>query len=93
MLWPFCVVGKEVDEAGHVVVDHERQIGLGGGQIGLGLGNDVGIDLEGDVAGHIGRRGLNLGHKAVALLQRFHLQRVDPVDDVVEFVLQLWSCP
>ena len=61
-------VGKKVDEGGHVVVDHQRQVGLGGGQIGSRLGHQVGIDGKGHVAGHFGGRGLFLGHKAVALL-------------------------
>ncbi len=89
MLWPRCVLAKEVDVGGHVVVHHQRQIGLGRGQIGLGLDHNIGVHLEGDVAGHLGRRGLFLGHKAVALLQGLRLQRVHPVHDAVELVLQL----
>ena len=36
-------VGKEVDVGGHVVVDHQGQIGLGGGQFGRGLGHKIGV--------------------------------------------------
>jgi len=35
------------------------------------------------------RRGLFLGREAVALLERFHLQRVHAVNDAVELILQL----
>ena len=82
-------VGEEVDEGGHVVVDHQRQVGLGGGQLGRGLGHQVGVDGKGHVAGGFGGRDLLFGHKAVALLERLHLQAVDLVDNVVELVLQL----
>ncbi len=54
-----------------------------------GLGHHVGVGGEGDVAGRFGGRGLFFGHKAVALLEGLHLEGVDPVDDAVEFVLQL----
>ena len=86
-------VGEEVDEGGHVVVDHQGQVGFGGGQVGRGFGHKVGIDGEGHVAGRLGGRGLLFGHKAVALLERFHLEGVHLVDDVVEFVLQLRDWP
>ncbi len=89
----FLRVGEEVDVGGHVVVHHQRQVGLGGGQIGRGLGHQVGIDGEGHVAGGFGGRDLLFGHKAVALLERFHLQAVDLVDDLVELVLQAAGRP
>ena len=54
MLWPLLRVGEEVDVGGNVVVDHEGKVGLGGGEIGVGLGHDVGIDDKGDVAGDFG---------------------------------------
>ena len=79
--------------AATVVVDHQRQIGVGGGQIGPGLGHDVGVHLEGHVLGYLGRRLLLLGHKAVALLERLHLQRVHPVHNAVELLLQLGIAP
>ena len=61
MLWPLLGVGEEVDEGGHVVVDDEWQIGLGGGEVGVGLGHDVGIDYKGDVAGRLGGGGSSWG--------------------------------
>ena len=82
-------IGEKVDEGGHVVVHHQRKIGLGGGQIGFGLGHKVGVHIEGHIAGHLGRRGFLLGHKAVALLQRFRLKSVHSVHDAVELFLQL----
>ena len=57
-------VGEEVDKGGHIVVDHERKIGLGGGQFGLCLGYEVGIDREGHVAGYVGRGGLHFGQQS-----------------------------
>jgi len=44
---------------------------------------------KGHVAGHIGRRGLNLRRKTVALLQRLHFKAVHLVDDAVELVGEL----
>ena len=80
-------------KVGHVFVHHQRQVGFGGGQVGRGLGHQVGIDGKGHVAGGFGRRDLLFGHKAVALLERLHLKAVDLVDDLVELVLQLRSRP
>ena len=82
-------VGEKVDEGCHVVVHHQRQVGFGGGQVGRGLGHQVGIDGKGDVAGSFGGRDFLFGHKAVALLEGLHLEAVDLVDDLVELVLQL----
>ena len=58
-------------------------------ELGRGFGHQVGIGGEGNVARGLGRRDLFLGNKAIALLERFHLQCVNLVDDLVEFVLQL----
>jgi hypothetical protein len=86
---PALRIGKEVDVGGHVVVDHQRQIGTGRGQVGLGLGHNIRIDHEGHVAGRLARRRLLLRDKAVALLQGLHLQPVHPVQNAVELLLQL----
>ena len=67
MLWPLVRVGEEVDVGGDVVVDDEGKIGLGGGEIGLGLGHDVGVDDKGDVVGGVGGRGLRLWERSRCL--------------------------
>ena len=90
---PALGVGKKIDEGGHVVVHHQRQIGLGSGQIGARLGNQIGVHGEGHVAGHVGRGGLYLGDKSVALLERLHFEGVDLVDNVVELVRELRGAP
>ena len=84
----FCI-GKEVDQGGHVVVDHQGEIGVGGSQIGAGLGHNVRVHLEGYVLRHVGGRLLLLLDKAVALLEGLHLEDVDAVHDAVELLLQL----
>ena len=72
-----------------MVVQHQRQVGLGGLDLGFGLGLDVGIDREGNVVGFVdGRRLGTLLAEAVALLQRDQLQFVNRLDDLVEFLLQ-----
>ena len=81
-------IGEEVDESGDVVVDHEGKIGLGGGELAIGLGHHIGIDNEGHIAGDFGWRWLLLGSKTVALFQRIHLESVDGIHDVIELVLQ-----
>ncbi len=86
-------VGKKVDVRSHIVVHHQRQIGLGRGQVRPGLGHKVRINLEGHVARHFGRRRLNLGHKPVPLFQRLHLQRIDPVHNAIELLLQTRIAP
>ena len=82
-------IGKEVDEGGDVVVHHQRQVGVGGGQIGPGPGHNIRVHHEGHILGHIGRRLLFFGHKAIAQLQRLHLQRIHRVHNAVELLLQL----
>ena len=81
-------IGEEVDVGGDVVVDDKRQVGLGGGQIGVGLGHNVGIDDKGDVAGSFGGSVFRLGGEAVACFRASISRRVDLVDDAVEFVLE-----
>ena len=80
---------EELDECADVVVDDEGEIGLGGSELGAGLGDDVGIDLKGDIAGDVGGRRLLGGDEAVALLESFHFEGVDAVDDVDELILEL----
>lgn len=83
-------VGEEVDEGGDIVIHDQGKVRVGGGEIGFSAGDEVGIDLEGDVVGDVGRRGLDLGREAVTLLERLHLERVDLIDDAIEFVEELW---
>ena len=81
--------GVIVDEHRHLIVEHQRQVRLGGLDLGLGRGPDVGIDRKGDVVGFVdGRRfGAWLG-ETVALLQRRHFKLVDGLDNLVELALQ-----
>ena len=81
--------GEVVDETRHLVVEHQRQVGLGGFDFGFGLGLDVGIDGKCDVVGFIDGRRLRAGlGKAVALFQRAQLQLVNGLDQFVELPLQ-----
>src|ERR1700761_6287934 len=82
-------IGKEVDVGSDVVVDDEREIGLGGGQFGLGFGNDVRVYLKSDVVGDFCRRGLNGWRETVTPAQGFHLKSIDGIEDAVELVVEL----
>ena len=81
-------VGEEVDVAGDVVVDDEREIRLGGGELFACLGDEVGIDFKGDVVCDVGGSGFDGGCEAVALLEGFHLEGVDGVEDSIELVVE-----
>ena len=55
----------------------------------FGLGADAGIDREGDLVGFVDGRGLGfLLGEAVARLEGHHLEVVDALDQLVEFLLQ-----
>ena len=89
-----CIVAllglrEELEECADVVVDDEGEIGLGGGELSAGLGDDGRVSLKRDVAGNIGGGFLFRGDEAVALLEGFHLKGVYSVDDVNELVLEL----
>ena len=81
--------GEVVDEHCDLIVQHQRQVGLGSLDFGCGLGLDVGIDREGDVVGFVDRRWLRarLG-KSVALLQRGQFKLMYGLDELVEFTFQ-----
>ena len=81
--------GKVVNKHGHLVVEHQRQVRLGGLDLGFGLGLDIGIDGESDVVGFVdGRRLRARLAETVPLLQRSHFEFVDGLDDLVEFAFQ-----
>ena len=81
--------GEVVDEHRDLIVEHERQVGLGGLDLGLSLGADVGIDGERNVVGFVDGSGLGaLLGEAIALLKRDQFELADSLDDLVEFVLQ-----
>ena len=57
-------------------------------ELGDGLRLDIGIDGKGDVISDVDRGGLDLGRKSIALLESFHLQGVDALDDTIEFGIE-----
>ncbi len=81
-------VCEEVDESADVVIDDEWEIGLGGGEFFAGLGDEVWIDFEGDVVGDVGWSWLDGRSKPIALLEGFHFERVDGIEDAIEFTIE-----
>ena len=82
-------VGEKVDVGGHIIVHDQRQIRVGCGQIRPGLGDQLGVHNEGHIFGGLRRSGFFLRHKAIALLESFHLERAYAVHNAVELLLQL----
>jgi hypothetical protein len=81
--------GVEVDIAGYIIVDHQRQVRLRGLQLGFRLGLQAGIGREGNGIGFVnGRRlGLLFG-KPISFFERHHLQLVNLLGNLVEFLLK-----
>ena len=86
---PLLGISEKVDEGGHVVVDHEREVGLGGGEVGASFGDEVWIDGESDIAGGFSGSDFFLGSETVTLLESFHLKGIDAVEEMIEFILEL----
>src|SRR5262249_44691937 len=82
-------VGEVADEAGDVVVDDERKVGLRGFELGVETCVKRGVGFEGYLVGGVERRGLDDGRETVALLKRSDLERVDGVEEMLKLVVEL----
>ncbi len=82
--------GKVADPTGDVVVDHEREIGLGCFQLSRDFSDERGIGGEGDLVRSIQRCLFNLWRESVALLESREFERVDGGEQPVELIGELW---
>ncbi len=82
-------VAEVVDPACDVVVDDEREIGLGGLQLRFNFADELGVGGEGHLVRGFGGSFFDLAGEAIALLEGDHLQRVDGGEELVELVGEL----
>ncbi len=84
-----ATLGIEIDKSGNLVGHHERQVGGGGLDFGLGLGLNAGVNRRGEFVGFVDWRwfGFLLG-EAVALLKGKKFQAIDAIENAVQFFFQ-----
>ncbi len=82
--------GREiVDEAGDLVVHHQRKVGTSLAQLGFRLGPHCRVDREGNLIGLVDGGGFAaLPGEAVAFLESQHLQPADTFHHFVELAIQ-----
>ena len=79
-------IGEVVDVASDLVGHHQRQVGVRGLDLGLGLGLHGLVDGGRAFVGLVDGRGLGLLlGESVSLLERGEFELVDAVEDAVEF--------